>query len=74
MITRRAWLKGLAAGSVMVSPLARSLAAQAAGATQPPPPKRFVFVLHGRAAAFEGQAMWPWISMVRTRLFPARRA
>jgi Protein of unknown function (DUF1552) len=45
MITRRAWLGGLAAGSAMLSPLSRCLAAQAVGASQPPPPKRFVFVL-----------------------------
>jgi hypothetical protein len=35
----------MAAGSAMLSPLARSLAAQAAGATEPPAPKRFLFVL-----------------------------
>src|SRR5262245_25083221 len=45
MITRRQWLTGMAAGSTMLSPLARSLAAQAAGAVNPPSPQRFVFVL-----------------------------
>jgi hypothetical protein len=45
MITRRKWLTGLAAGSAFLSPLARALAAQAAGAVDPPAPKRFVFVL-----------------------------
>jgi hypothetical protein len=45
MINRREWLTGLAAGSAMLSPLARSLTAQAAGAAEPPAPKRFVFVL-----------------------------
>ncbi len=45
MMNRRQWLAGMAAGSTMVSPLARSLMAQAAGAVDPPPPKRFVFVL-----------------------------
>jgi hypothetical protein len=45
MINRRDWLTGLAAGSAALSPLARSLMAQVAGAEQPPAPKRFVFVL-----------------------------
>lgn len=45
MINRRDWLTGMAAGSALMSPLTRSLAAQAAGAAAPPPPKRFVFVL-----------------------------
>jgi hypothetical protein len=45
MINRREWLNGLAAGSAMLSPLAQSLMAQAAGAAQPPAPQRFVFVL-----------------------------
>ena len=45
MLNRRDWLAGLAAGGAMLSPLARSLAAQAAGASEPPAPKRFVFVL-----------------------------
>src|SRR5262245_34527813 len=45
MINRRKWLTGMAAGSAMLSPLARCLRAQAAGATEPPTPKRFVFVL-----------------------------
>src|SRR6186997_2709929 len=45
MMNRRDWLTGLAAGGTLLSPLARSLVAQAAGAAEPPPPKRFVFVL-----------------------------
>jgi hypothetical protein len=45
MITRREWLGGMAAGSMALSPLGRSLAAQAVGASEPPPPQRFVFVL-----------------------------
>ena len=45
MLTRRQWLSGMAAGSAMLSPLARALAAQAAGAVDPPAPQRFVFVL-----------------------------
>jgi hypothetical protein len=45
MINRREWLAGLAGGGALLSPLARSLAAQAAGAAEPPAPKRFVFVL-----------------------------
>lgn len=45
MIDRRKWLTGMAAGTAMLSPLMRSLAAQAAGAVEPPAPKRFVFVL-----------------------------
>ncbi len=45
MINRREWLAGLAAGSALMSPLARSLMAQAAGAVAPPVPQRFVFVL-----------------------------
>ncbi|RPH40874.1 MAG: DUF1552 domain-containing protein [Planctomycetota bacterium] len=45
MITRRTWLKGVTAGagSVVLSPLIRSLAAQVAGTYTPP--KRFLFVL-----------------------------
>jgi hypothetical protein len=45
MFNRREWLAGLAAGSAMLSPLARSLFAQAAGAEETPAPQRFVFVL-----------------------------
>lgn len=45
MIDRRKWLTGVAAGSALLSPLARSLAGQAAGAVEPPAPQRFVFVL-----------------------------
>jgi hypothetical protein len=45
MLNRRKWLTGVAAGSALLSPLARALAAQAAGAVEPPAPKRFVFVL-----------------------------
>ncbi len=45
MITRRDWLTGLAAGSTMLSPLARCLADQATAAVDPPTPSRFVFVL-----------------------------
>src|SRR5262245_35634558 len=45
MISRREWLEGSAAGSLLLSPLGRCLAAQATGAAEPPPPKRFVFVL-----------------------------
>ena len=45
MINRRDWLTRLAAGGAMLSPLARSLTAQAAGAAEPPAPRRFVFVL-----------------------------
>lgn len=45
MFNRREWLTGLAAGSAMLSPVARSLAAQAAGAVDSSSPKRFVFVL-----------------------------
>ncbi|MEQ8788657.1 MAG: DUF1552 domain-containing protein [Pirellulaceae bacterium] len=45
MINRRDWLTGLAAGGAMLSPLSRSLMAQAAGADLPPAPQRFVFVL-----------------------------
>jgi len=45
MLNRRRLLTRLAAGSALLSPLARSLAAQAAGAAEPPAPKRFVFVL-----------------------------
>lgn len=45
MMNRREWLGGAAAGGIMLSPLARSLAAQAVGASEPPPPLRFVFVL-----------------------------
>lgn len=45
MMNRRAWLKGVTtgAGSVVFSPLVRSLAAQVEGTYVPP--KRFVFVL-----------------------------
>jgi hypothetical protein len=45
MIDRRKWLTGVAAGTAFLSPLCRALAAQAAGAVEPPAPKRFVFVL-----------------------------
>jgi hypothetical protein len=45
MISRREWLEGAAAGSLLLSPLGRCLAAQAVRASEPPPPKRFVFVL-----------------------------
>ena len=45
MLNRREWLGGVAAGSMMLSPLGRALAAQAGGASEPPPPLRFVFVL-----------------------------
>jgi hypothetical protein len=45
MISRRKWLSRMTAGGFLLSPLARSLAAQAAGAVDPPPQKRFVFVL-----------------------------
>jgi hypothetical protein len=45
MINRREWLTGLTAGGTLLSPLVQSLAAQAAGASEPPAPKRFVFVL-----------------------------
>jgi hypothetical protein len=45
MINRREWLAGFAAGGTLLSPVARSLAAQAAGAAEPPAPNRFVFVL-----------------------------
>jgi hypothetical protein len=45
MIDRRKWLTGVAAGGALLSPLARALVAQAAGAVEPPAPKRFVFVV-----------------------------
>jgi hypothetical protein len=45
MISRRKLLEGAAAGSLLLSPLGRCLAAQAVGASESPPVRRFVFVL-----------------------------
>jgi hypothetical protein len=44
-MNRRDWLTRVSASGALLSPLARSLSAQAAGASEPPAPKRFVFVL-----------------------------
>jgi hypothetical protein len=44
-MNRRDWLTRISAAGSLLTPLARSLAAQAAGAAEPPAPKRFVFVM-----------------------------